>query len=402
MTQIKLASRLANVKVSATVAISAKAKALRAAGRDIISLSAGEPDFDTPANVIKAAKTAMDNGETHYTLPAGIIELRHAICAKLKRDNQLDYQPDEVIVCSGGKQVIFNAFMATLETNDEVLIPAPYWVSYPDMVLLFGGKPVIINTDIHSGFKITPPSLAASITSKSRWLILNSPSNPTGAVYSRAEYAALGEVLKRHPQVWIISDDIYEKIIYDGVEFTSFADAVPELGQRTLTMNGMSKSYAMTGWRLGYGAADKTLIDAIKKIQGQSTMAPCSIAQWAATEALNGPQQILTEMNQSFDQRRLMTMQALDAIDGMRCYRPQGAFYLFVDIQALLGKTSAAGNKLLTDVEWVMALMQQHGVALVPGAAFGADGYFRLSYAASKSDLQNACQRIADFCRELV
>lgn len=401
MINVHLADRLSSVQVSATVAISARAGELKAAGRNIISLSAGEPDFDTPSNVIAAAKAAMDGGETRYTLPEGIIELRQAVCDKLERDNNLCYQPDEVIVCSGGKQVLFNALLATLNPGDEVLIPAPYWVSYPDIVRLFGGQPVFLKTTMDTGFKITPPQLAAAITPKTRWILLNSPSNPTGSVYSRKEFRALGDVLQQHPDVWVITDDIYEKIIYDDAVFASFADAAPALKERTLTMNGVSKSYAMTGWRLGYAAANRQLIAAMKKIQGQSTMAPCSIAQWAAAEALSGPQEILVEMNQSFDRRRLMMIQTLNNIAGLTCYRPEGAFYLFVSIRDLLGARSAAGTSLQIDTDWVMALMEEQGVALVPGSAFGAPGYFRLSYAASESDLTGACERIASFCAGL-
>ncbi len=397
MSKVKLSSRLSKVRVSPTVAIADRAKELKAQGRDVISLAAGEPDFDTPENVRIAARTAMENGQTHYTMAEGIVELRQAICGKFRVDNHLNYQPDQVIVGAGGKQVIFNAMMATLEKADEVIIPAPYWVSYPDIVLLFGSEPVIIPTTEATGFKMTAEQLERAITAKTRWVFINSPSNPTGSVYTAEEFRALGEVLSRYPEVWVMADDIYEKIVYDDTRFVSFAEAVPQLVDRTLTVNGLSKSHAMTGWRIGYGAGDPVLIAAMKKIQGQSTLHPCSISQWAAVEALDGPQQILSTMTRSFDKRRKSTMKALDAIAGIRCFPPGGAFYLFVSIVDQLGKSSSAGKKLTTDADWVMALMEEQGVSLVPGSAFGTDGYFRLSYAASESDLEEACSRIARF-----
>ena len=401
MSRLKLSNRLSRVRVSPTVAISARAEELRAQGKDIVSLSSGEPDFDTPKNIRSAAQRAMENGKTHYTSVEGIPELLQAICGKLEADNHLSYQPNEIIVGAGGKQIIFNAMMATLEPGDEVIIPAPYWVSYPDIVLLFSGEPVYVSTTERTSFKVTAEQLQRTITPKTRWIFLNSPSNPTGAVYSKEDFKKIGEVLLNHPQVWVMTDDIYEKMIYDGLEFCSFAEAAPALKSRTLTVNGLSKSHAMTGWRIGYGAADSSLIAAMKKIQGQSTMHPCSIAQWAAVEALEGPQDFLDEMSESFDRRRQITMAALDQIDGLRCFKPGGAFYLFISIADQLGQTSAGGKKLTNDYEWVMALMEEQGVALVPGSAFGTEGYARLSYAASEQDLSQACERITRFCQSL-
>jgi len=401
MSKIKLASRLSKVRVSPTVAISNRAKELKAAGRDIIPLSAGEPDFDTPKNIQEAARDAIARGETHYTMAEGIVELRKAVCNKFLRDNALEYRPQEIIVGAGGKQIIFNAMMATLEPGDEVIIQAPYWVSYPDIVLLFDATPVIVASTEDNGFLMTPSQLESAITSKTRWIFINSPCNPSGAVYSEKDFKVLGEVLQSYPDVWIMSDDIYETIVFDGVKFVTFAEAVPELKDRTLTVNGLSKSHAMTGWRIGYGAADKELIKAMTKIQGQSTLHPSSITQWAAVEALSGPQGVLKEMTDTFDRRRKSTMRNLDAITGLRCFPPQGAFYLFVSIAGHLGKTSSSGKELATDVDWAMALMEEQGVSVVPGSAFGTDGYFRLSFAAADQDLAQACERIKKFSEGL-
>lgn len=397
MSNVKLASRLSKVRVSPTVAISNRAKELRAAGRDIIPLSAGEPDFDTPHNIRDAAIAAMANGETHYTMAEGIIELRQAVCEKFERDNSLSYEPGEIIVGAGGKQVIFNAMMATLEPGDEVIIQAPYWVSYPDIVLLFDAVPVLIESTAANGFLLTPDQLEAAITPRTRWVFLNSPCNPSGAVYAGGDYSALGEVLSAHPDVWVMSDDIYETVVFGDTEFVSFAQAVPELKQRTLTVNGLSKSHAMTGWRIGYGAGDIELIRAMTKIQGQSTLHPSSITQWAAVEALTGPQKIIKEMTDTFDKRRAATMSALDAVDGLKCFPPQGAFYLFVSIADHIGKTSQSGTLISNDVDWVMALMEEHGVSVVPGSAFGTEDYFRLSFAAADNELVQACERIKRF-----
>ena len=398
MSSIHLADRLSNVRVSPTVAISNRAKELKRAGRDIISLAAGEPDFDTPQHIQEAARDAMARGETHYTAAEGIIEFREAVCTKLKRDNGLDYSTDEIIVGAGGKQIIFNAMMATLEPGDEVIIQSPYWVSYPDIVLLFGAKPVIVDTSVETGFLLTADQLEGAITPKTRWLFLNSPSNPSGAVYGREDYEALGDVLKRHPHVMVMTDEIYETIIYSGSTFASFVGTLPELKSRSLIVNGLSKSHAMTGWRLGYGAADPVLIKAMTKIQGQSTLAPCSIAQWAAVAALTGPQESLAEMAASFDQRRAKTLAALNQISGISCFSPGGAFYLMVSLSELLGKTSAAGSVLESDSDFVMALMEEQGVSVVPGSAFGTNDYFRLSFATEQSELDDACNRIAIFC----
>lgn len=398
MCAIHIAERLSKVRVSPTVAISNRAKELKREGRDIISLAAGEPDFDTPLHVQQAANEAIARGETHYTAAEGIVELREAIVGKFRRDNHVDYDLSEIIVGAGGKQIIFNAMMATLEPGDEVIIPSPYWVSYPDIVLLFDGKPVVLETTENTDFLLTPECLEQAITPKTRWLFLNSPSNPSGAVYSRQQYEALGEVLERHPNVLVMSDEIYETIIYGDREFVNFVEALPALKPRTLLVNGLSKSHAMTGWRLGYGAADSSLIRAMIKIQGQSTLAPCSIAQWAGVAALTGPQEILGEMAASFDGRRKKTLDALNAIPGLRCFSPGGAFYLMVSVQEQLAKTSAGGSKLDTDSDWVMALMEEQGVSVVPGSAFGTDGYFRLSFATGQDELDSACRRIAAFC----
>jgi aspartate aminotransferase len=397
MTNIKLASRLDNVRVSPTVAFSARARELKEAGRDIVSLSSGEPDFDTPEHIRQAAHQSIHDGHTHYTVVEGITELRRAICNKLRRDNDLDYQPDQVCVSSGGKQVIFNAMMATLERDDEVVMAAPYWVSYPDIVALFGGKPVIVETTESNGFRMTAEELETAITPRTRWLILNSPSNPSGAMYSREDFQALGAVLERHPDVWVLTDDIYETIVYGGTPFVSFARAVPDMKARTLTLNGLSKSHAMTGWRVGYGAGDRDLIRAMNKIQGQSTLHTCSIAQWAGVTALEGPQDAVATMLESFTRRRNNTLKALEAIEGLRCFPPDGAFYLFVSIQDLLDSVTPAGTEIRTDHDWVMALMEEQGVALVPGSAFGTPGYFRLSFAAADDQLEKACERIAAF-----
>ncbi len=398
---MKLASRLAEVRVSPTVAISTRARELKAEGRDIIALAAGEPDFETPQHIRDAAKRAIDRGETRYTATEGIPELREAIAAKFKRDNGLDYTPDQVLVGVGGKQVIFNVMMATLDADDEVIIPAPYWVSYPDIVRLFGGKPVFVNTKPEEGFRLTPEALEQAITPRTRWLLLNSPSNPTGVMYSSVDLSGLGAVLKRHPQVLVLTDDIYEMLTYGTVEFQTFASVVPELHERTLTMNGVSKSYAMTGWRIGYGAGPKPLMAAMKKIQGQSTYHPCTIAQWAAVEALNGPQDVLETMLSTFTRRRKQTLDALNATEGINCVSPDGAFYIFPSIQAHLGRRAPNGTVLQEDSDWVLALMEDQGVAVVPGSAFGAPGYFRLSFAAADDLLAEATRRIRNFVERL-
>jgi len=398
---MKLASRLAEVRVSPTVAVSARARELKAEGRDIIALAAGEPDFDTPPHIRDAAKRAVDRGETRYTAAEGIPELREAITAKFKRDNGLDYTPDQVLVGVGGKQIIFNAMMATLDAGDEVILPTPCWVSYPDIVRLFGGKPVFVDTKPQEGFRLTPEALEAAITPRTRWLLLNSPSNPTGVMYSHEDLSALGAVLKQHPDVLVLTDDIYETLTYGSVEFQTIASVVPELRERTLTMNGVSKSYAMTGWRIGYGAGPKPLMAAMKKIQGQSTYHPCTIAQWAAVEALNGPQEVLGEMLTTFTRRRNQTLAELDAVDGIACVPPDGAFYIFASIQAHLGRRAPDGRELKEDSDWVLALMEDQGVAVVPGSAFGTPGHFRLSFAAADDLLAEATRRIRNFVERL-
>lgn len=396
-----LSDRLGAVKASPTMAISALAAELKAQGRDIIALSAGEPDFDTPDNIKDAAKKAMDDGKTKYTAPSGIIELKQAICAKFKRDNNLDYQPSEVIIGTGGKQVLFNALIATVNAGDEVIFPAPYWVSYPDMVLIAGGTPKVIPTTLEENFKMTPEALEAAITPKTKWLIFNSPSNPSGAGYSRAELKALTDVLLRHPQVWVMSDDMYEPLAYDGFEFCSPAEVEPKLFDRTLTTNGVSKAYAMTGWRIGYGAGPKDLIKAMGTIQSQSTSNPSSISQWAAVEALNGPQDYIAISRPVFERRRNNVVKALNEIDGVTCPTPEGAFYVYPSIDGLIGKTTPDGKVIEKDEDFATELLSSKGVAVVFGAAFGLSPNFRVSYATSDENLAEACKRIQDFCKSL-
>ena len=393
-----LSDALARVAPSATVAISQKARVMAQEGRDIIALSAGEPDFDTPLNVRDAAKAAMDAGQTRYTNVDGIIELKEAVAAKFRRDNGLDVTAADCFVSSGGKQIIFNALMATLNPGDEVVVPVPYWVSYPEIVRLCGAEPVFAVADDSTGFKLSPDVLEAAITPKTKWLLLNTPSNPTGAAYTAAELRGLADVLLRHPHVYILTDDIYEVLVYDGGTFATIAQVEPKLQARTLTMNGVSKSHAMTGWRIGYCTGPRPLLAAMTKLQGQSTTNPSSISQWAAVEALNGPQDFLAEWRQVFQQRRDMVVAGLNANTGLDCPTPEGAFYVFPSCKRLLGKTSAGGAKLNTDEDFVMALLEETGVALVHGAAFGLPGHFRLSYAASNAQLEEAVRRIQEFC----
>ena len=393
-----LSDALARVAPSATVAISQKARVMAQEGRDIIALSAGEPDFDTPLNVRDAAKAAMDAGQTRYTNVDGIIELKEAVAAKFRRDNGLDVTAADCFVSSGGKQIIFNALMATLNPGDEVVVPVPYWVSYPEIVRLCGAEPVFAVADDSTGFKLSPDVLEAAITPKTKWLLLNTPSNPTGAAYTAAELRGLADVLLRHPHVYILTDDIYEVLVYDGGTFATIAQVEPKLQARTLTMNGVSKSHAMTGWRIGYCTGPRPLLAAMTKLQGQSTTNPSSISQWAAVEALNGPQDFLAEWRQVFQQRRDMVVAGLNANTGLDCMTPEGAFYVFPSCKRLLGKTSAGGAKLNTDEDFVMALLEETGVALVHGAAFGLPGHFRLSYAASNAQLEEAVRRIQEFC----
>ncbi len=396
-----LSDALARVKPSATIAVSSKARELKAAGRDVISLGAGEPDFDTPDNIKEAAIKAIRDGKTKYTNVDGIPELKDAICKKFKRENGLDYKPAQAFVAPGGKKIIFNAMMATLNPGDEVVIPAPYWVSYPDIVLLAGGQPVYAEAGIETKFKLSPETLEAAITPKTKWLIFNHPSNPTGAAYSRAELTALTDVLMRHPNVWVLSDDMYEHLVYDGFEFNSPAQVEPGLYDRTLTMNGVSKAYAMTGWRIGYCAGPEHLIKAMTKLQSQTTSNATSISQWASVEALNGPQDFLKVRAQSFKERRDLVVSMLNQAKGIDCPTPEGAFYVYPSCAGLIGKRTKAGKVLANDEDVVTALLEDEGVAVVHGAAFGLSPYFRISYATSVAELEDACRRIQRFCGSL-
>ena len=398
---ISLSATLARVKPSPTMAITALSQEMKAAGKDVISLSAGEPDFPTPENIRAAGIRAIEEGKTRYTAPDGIIELKEAVCAKFARDNGLEYTPKQVSIGTGGKQILYNALMATLNPGDEVVIPAPYWVSYPDMVLLAGGEPVIAPAGIDTSFKLTPEALEAAITPKTRWFIFNSPSNPTGAGYSWDELKALTDVLMRHPHVWVLTDDMYEHLAYDGFEFCTPAQVEPALYDRTLTCNGVSKAYAMTGWRIGYAGGPEKLIGAMRKIQSQSTSNPCTISQWAAVEALNGTQAFIAPNNETFRRRRDLVLDGLRAIDGIECPTPEGAFYVYPSIKGLIGKTTAGGTVLDTDETFATALLEEAGVAVVFGAAFGLSPAFRVSYATSDEALQEACKRIANFCAAL-
>ncbi len=396
-----LSDTLARVKPSPTIAVTNKAADLKAAGEDVIGLGAGEPDFDTPRNIKDAAIAAIEAGKTKYTAVDGIIELKEAIVAKFKRENDLDYTPAQVTISGGGKQILYNALMATLNPGDEVVIPAPYWVSYPDMVLLAGGEPVIAEASIQTNYKLTPDQLEAAITPKTKWLIFNSPSNPTGAGYSRSELKGLTDVLMRHPHVWVMTDDMYEHLAYDDFEFCTPAQVEPALYDRTLTVNGVSKAYAMTGWRIGYAAGPEKLIGAMRKIQSQSTSNPCSVSQWAAVEALNGPQDYLVTNNVTFKRRRDLVVSMLNEIDGLTCPVPEGAFYVYPSIGGLIGKTSAKGTKITDDEAFASALLEETGVAVVFGAAFGLSPNFRISYATSDDALAEACARIQTFCAGL-
>jgi aspartate aminotransferase len=396
-----LSDTLSRVKPSPTIAVSNLAADLKAQGKDVIGLGAGEPDFDTPQNIKDAAKAALDAGRTKYTAVDGIAELKQAICKKFERENGLTYKPSQVSVGTGGKQILYNALMATLNPGDEVIIPAPYWVSYPDMVLLAGGTPVIATATIETNFKLTPEALEAAITPKTKWFIFNSPSNPTGAGYTRAELKALTDVLLRHPHVWIMSDDMYEHLVFDGFEFCTPAEVEPALYERTLTCNGVSKAYAMTGWRIGYAAGPENLIGAMRKIQSQSTSNPSSVSQWAAVEALNGPQDFLADNVALFLRRRNLVVEMLNAADGITCPTPDGAFYVYPSIAGCIGKTSPAGKKIDTDEDFATALLEEEGVAVVFGGAFGLSPNFRVSYATSDENLREACSRIQRFCAGL-
>ncbi|QEU08367.1 pyridoxal phosphate-dependent aminotransferase [Paracoccus yeei] len=396
-----LSQTLARVKPSPTVAITGRARDLAAEGRDIISLSAGEPDFDTPLHIREAGKAAIDAGHTRYTAVDGIPELKRAICAKFARENGLDYGPAQVTVGTGGKQILYNALMATLNPGDEVVIPAPYWVSYPDMVLLAGGTPVVIEGAMANGYRITPEQLEAAITPKTKWVILNSPSNPTGAGYGENHMRGLTDVLMRHPHVWVLSDDIYEHLVFDDFRFATPVQVEPGLKDRTLTMNGVSKAYAMTGWRIGYGAGPVELIRAMGTLQSQSTSNPCSISQYAALAALEGPQDYIAESRAVFQHRRDLVVDGLNACPGIECPVPQGAFYVYPSIKALIGKTSAGGAPITDDEAFATALLDETGVAVVFGAAFGLSPHFRISYATSDAVLADACGRIRRFCEGL-
>ncbi len=392
---------LAEAKPSATYKMIDRVAGLRASGKPIISLTAGEPDFDTPLHVRQAAIAAIESGKTRYTQVAGLRELRNAVANKFKRENGLDVSWLETIVCSGGKQVIYNALAATLNVGDEVIIPAPYWVSYPEMVQLTGAKPVIVPCSEAVGFKITPHALAAAITPRTRWLILNSPSNPTGAVYAESELLALAEVLLLNPQVLVLSDDIYEHLIFDGVPFHTMAQVEPRLRERTLTMNGVSKAYAMTGWRIGFGTGPRWLLEAMENLQGQQTSGACSVSQHAALAALNGPQDFVQETRKSFQRRRDMVVARLNAIGGLRCTTPAGAFYAFVSCESFIGKTTANGKWIQNDEDVALALLEEHGVATVHGSAFGLGPYLRLAYALNDAALKEACDAIEHFCTAL-
>ena len=396
-----MSDTLTRVKPSPTIAVSNMAAEMKAAGKDVIGLGAGEPDFDTPQNIKDAAKAAIDAGKTKYTAVDGIPELKAAICAKFKRDNGLDYTPAQVSVGTGGKQILYNALVATLNPGDEVIIPAPYWVSYPDMVLLGGGTPVAVECPIENDFKLTPAQLEAAITDRTKWFIFNSPSNPTGAGYNRQELKALTDVLMRHPQVWVMTDDMYEHLVFDDFEFCTPAEVEPGLYDRTLTCNGVSKAYAMTGWRIGYAAGPEKLIAAMRKVQSQSTSNPCSISQWAAVEALNGPQGFLDDNKAHFQRRRDLVISALNQCEGISCPRPEGAFYVYPSIAECIGKTSAAGTKITDDETFAKALLEETGVAVVFGAAFGLSPNLRISYATSDAALSEACARIRRFCAGL-
>ena len=393
-----LSATLDRVKPSPTIAVTTKAAELKAAGRDVIGLGAGEPDFDTPKHIQVAGKAAIESGKTRYTAVDGVPELKQAICDKFKRDNGLSYEPSQVTVGTGGKQVLYNAFMATLNAGDEVIIPAPYWVSYPDMVLLAGGEPVVIEATLEHHFKITPDQLRAAITPKTKWFLFNSPSNPTGAGYSWDELKALTDVLIEFPHVWVITDDMYEHLAFGNFKFCTPAQVEPKLYDRTLTVNGVSKAYAMTGWRIGYAAGPEMLIKAMRKVQSQSTSNPSSIGQYAAIEALNGPQDFLADNAKLFERRRDLVVDALNACPGINCPRPEGAFYVYPSIAGCIGKTTSNGVLIETDEDFATALLEDTGVAVVFGAAFGVSPNFRVSYATSDADLAEACARIRTFC----
>jgi aspartate aminotransferase len=396
-----ISDSLNRIQPSATIAISNKALALKAEGKNVIGLAAGEPDFDTPDNIKEAAIAAIRSGKTKYTAVDGIPELKQAIAAKFKRENGLDYKASQISVGSGGKQVLFNALMATVNPGDEVIIPAPYWVSYPDIVMLAGGAPVVIQTSLEQGFKLQAEALEKAITPRTKWLILNSPSNPTGAAYSKADLKAITDVLMRHPHVWLLTDDMYEHLVYDDFEFFTPAQVEPSLYARTLTMNGVSKAYCMTGWRIGYGAGPEALIKAMSKLQSQSTSNPSSIAQYAAVEALNGPQDFIAAHNKVFKERRDLVVSMLNQTKGLSCPTPEGAFYVYPSCAGVIGKKTEVGQIIKNDEDFVTELLAAEGVAAVHGAAFGSSPFFRISYATATTVLEDACTRIQRFCGSL-
>jgi len=396
-----LSESLARIQPSPTIAVTQKARDLKAAGRDVIGLGAGEPDFDTPDNIKDAAIAAIRRGETKYTAVEGIPELRAAIARKFKRENNLDYTVAQTFVAPGGKAIVFNALLATLNPGDEVICIAPYWVSYPDIVLLGGGMPVIIDAKIEDGFRLTPQALEKAITPKTKWLIFNQPSNPTGACYSRAQLKALTDVLMKHPHVWVLTDDMYEHLVYGGFQFSTIAEVEPGLYERTLTMNGVSKAYAMTGWRIGYCAGPEPLIKAMAKLQSQSASNASSISQWASVEALNGTQDFIPKFQKTFEERRDLVVSMLNQANGIECSKPEGAFYVYPSIRKLIGKKAQSGKVIATDEDFASELLEAEGVAVVHGAAFGMSPFFRISYATSNKLLEEACNRIQRFCGNL-
>src|ERR1700723_654443 len=396
-----LSQSLNRIQPSPTIAVTQKARDLKAAGRDVIGLGAGEPDFDTPDNIKEAAIAAIRRGETKYTNIEGIPELRAAIAGKFKRENHIDYTPAQCFAGPGGKSVIYNAMMATLNPGDEVIVPAPYWVSYPDIVLLAGATPVIVKTTLEDGFRMTPEALAQAITPKTKWLIFNQPSNPTGACYTRAQLKALTDVLMKHPNVWVLTDDMYEHLVYGGFKFTTVLEIEPGLYDRTLTMNGVSKAYAMTGWRIGYCAGPEDLIKAMAKLQSQSATNATSISQWAAVEALNGPQDFIPKFQKIFEERRDLVVSMLNQATGIECPKPEGAFYVYPTIRKLIGKKTEKGKVIASDEDFAGELLEAEGVAVVHGAAFGLSPFFRISYATSNKALEEACKRIQRFTASL-
>ena len=396
-----ISDTLSRVKPSATIAVTQKARDLKAQGRDIISLSVGEPDFDTPDNIKNAAVEAIRRGETKYTPVSGIVPLREAIAKKFQRENGLDYKPSQTIVGTGGKHVLFNAFMASLNPGDEVVIPAPFWVSYPDMVLLCGGTPVIVPTSEAQAFKLAAEDLERAITPKTKWVLLNSPSNPSGAAYTHAEMKALTDVIVRHPNVWVLTDDIYEHLVYGDFKFCTPAQVEPNLMERTLTMNGVSKSYAMTGWRIGFASGPEKLIKAMDMLQGQQTSGACSIAQWASVEALNGPQDFVAKSRKAFEERRDLVVSMINQARFLQCHKPEGAFYVYPSCAEAIGRTAPSGKVIETDEDFVAELLEAEGVAAVHGSAFGTGPNFRISYATSNALLEEACTKIQRFTANL-